>query len=343
MRSPRIDRFILLLIGAFALVASVPRVSDVRNQRIYEIHHILPFEHPVLARVLFVAIRHVWSTPTGMAIVTALVGVTAVGAVAWLLRRAGADAALWMGAPTLILAGQNVDAVTCVFIVLALQAWVRERDVEAGVWVGIGAAFKLTPALLLPALALAGGRRRAMRLGVPAAAVWAVCNVPYALTRPAAWRFPYRFAQLRDDLIGTVWAGLPFGRDTVNRLSSVLLVLGVVAVGVLVARRRVSGPTGVVLTFAAFLATNKVWQPHYLLWVLAAGAFAGLPRRQVRWLEAANLAYFAVYWLAVSPSTVAPFIWLTAIARLLCLGWLVVALVASDSMSPAQSPTITSP
>lgn len=331
-------RFPVLLGLAALLVVAAPRVSDVRTQRIYEIKHILPFEHPVGTRWLFLAMRAITGSPTGMAIVTVVVGVAAAVAVAWLLRAHGADSLVWTAAPTLVLVGQNVDAVTCVFIVLAIAMWRRDRFELSGLAIGLGAAFKLTPAVLLPALAVALPWRRSVRLVAIAVAAWATCNAPYALTHYERWRFPYRFASLRDDVKGSVWAALPFGRDTVNRLSLAVLVLVVVAVCVLVLRRRVDALTGCVLLIAAFLAVNKVWQPHYILWLLAVHAFVAPPTRALRWLEASNLAYFLVFWSRADPTTTAPFIWLTAGARVACLAWVVVEVVRRQAaVAPAAT------
>ena len=334
--------FGLLLLAAFALVVSVPRVSDIRMQRLYEIGRILPFEHPVLSRLVYVGLRTVADGPVAIAIVAAAVGVAAAVAVAALLRRADADVALWMSAPTLVLVGQNLDAVTCVFIVCAIAAWQHGRFLRSGAWLGVGAAFKVAPALLVAPIAASSARgrwRRGLLVVAGATAAWAVANVPYAVIDYDRWAFPYRFARLRDDVVGTVWAALPFEVGTVNVLSTVLLVAGVVAVCVAVAARRLGPVVGAAVAVALFLATNKVWQPHYVLWLLAVLAFVpGVPRGRVRTLELANLAYFAVYWVDASDTAKAPFIWLAAGARLAALMWLLVTLVRAR---PAATERVT--
>lgn len=329
-------RFGVLLAGAVALVVAVPRVSDVRMQRLYEMGDILPFEHPVLARVLYVALRTVVDSPTGIAIAAAVVGAAAAFAVAVLLRRAGADVAVWTAAPTLVLVGQNVDAITCIFIVLGIASWQRSRAATSGAWLGLGAAFKVSPALLVPALAASAPWRRRLLVIGGGAVAWALTNVPFAVADYDAWVFPYRFARLRDDLIGTVWAALPFGVDDVNALSSVVLVAGMAAISYAVLRRRVTAVTGVVLTVALFLLTNKVWQPHYVLWLLAVLAFTAAPRRPVRLLELANLGYFAAYWVDASDTARAPWIWLTAAARIAALVWVCWSVVRADRTTGAE-------
>lgn len=326
--------FVTLLAGAVALVALAPRVSDVHNTRFYEIHHILPFEYPVLGRALFVLERAIASSPDGMARVHAVVGVAAAVVVAVVLRRAGARTAVWTTAPTLVLVGQNVDAVTCVFIALAIADWRSGRDVRAGVWVGLGAAYKIVPALLLVPLGAAGGVRRAARVWLTAVAVWLAVNLPYALADPDKWRFPYRFARLRDDLLGTVWAAFGVGRDTANTLSTVAVAVAVVVIGAAVARRRVDPLRGCALVFLAFVALNKVWQPHYLLMALVVLAFVSPRPRALRALELANLAYFVVYWIGSSPTASPAALWLTASAR---FGLLVVVVWELAAAAPGRA------
>jgi uncharacterized membrane protein len=329
-------RFAILLLAGLAIVVAAPRISDVHNTRYYEIHRILPFEYPVLGRVLFVLERAVAGSPDAMARTHAVVAVLVAVVVAIALRRAGASSAVWTAAPTLLLVAQNVDAVTCLLVVLAVAEWRRQRAAASGAWIGLGAAYKIVPALLLLPLAAGSDRRRAVRMAVAAAATWALVNVPYALTDVERWRFPYRFAKLRDDVVGTVWAALRVGHATVNTLSAAAIAAVVVAASLLVLRRRLEPVRACALVLLAFLAVNKVWQPHYVLLAIALLAFVPPQPRSLRVLEVANLSYFAAYWALDSPSDSPPRIWLTSVARFAALVVVVWEVAAAGTVPPER-------
>ena len=325
-------RFVALLVAAVLLVAISWDVSDIAVIRWRETVGDTDFEYPVLARGLYLAERAVTGSKDLIGVLNALLMMPFVVAVAVVLRRRRLDAALWVGAPTLLFAGQNIDAITALLVLGALVAWRDRRDGVSGVLAGAGTALKVSPAVLVPPLFVAPGRSRRWWLVAAAAAVWLAANVPYALHDRDAFEFPYRFASLRDDVRGTIWAALPLSHDAVNVASAVATVLLVGAATVLVAKRTVTPETGAALALLGFLVANKVWQPHYLLWLLPVLAVIGVSHAPVRALEAANLGYFLSFWLDLPDDAGTVLAWVTGAARLAAAVWL-----ARVLLQPARS------
>jgi uncharacterized membrane protein len=159
------------------------------------------------------------------------------------------------------------------------------------VWLGIGTALKLYPALLVLPLVLdrlhAGDRRGAVRAAAAAAIAAALPNIPYALASPHGWWATYRFHIERPAENNSVWMHGPphMSTHTLNSVSGLLTAACVAAAliyGWLRARR--DGRYPVLQACAALLAVvfifSKVVSPQYVLWLLP---FFALLRVGVRW------------------------------------------------------------
>ena len=125
----------------------------------------------------------------GFAMVTALC--------LWLL---GGSRALWFAlAPTLLIYGTiNWDLAAVALATAALVAFANRRDGWAGVLIGLGAATKFYPALVLVPLFLQGLQDRepdrSVRLLWWSAGTWVAINLPFAVAAPGSW---WEFFQLQ--------------------------------------------------------------------------------------------------------------------------------------------------
>jgi uncharacterized membrane protein len=103
----------------------------------------------------------------------------------------------------------NWDLVGIVFMVLAIDAFLRDRDGLSGVWLGLAVAAKFFPVLLLVPLGLdrlrAGRRTDAMRLVAGTGGAWLVVNLPFALLSLDRWSLFFRFNARRPPDIDTAW------------------------------------------------------------------------------------------------------------------------------------------
>ncbi|WP_236790389.1 glycosyltransferase family 87 protein [Amycolatopsis sp. GM8] len=198
----------------------------------------------------------------------------------------------------LVHAFTNFDTLATAFAATGLLAWARRKPVLAGVLLGLGAAAKLYPLLLLgPLLVLclrAGKFRYWARTAGATVVVWLAVNLPIAFTLNAGWREFFRLNASRgmdpDSLYNVVsyftgWAGFdgplqpgqtPTWLNVVSGGLFLVCCAGIVYIGLSApVRPRVAQLCFLVL--AAFLVTNKVWSPQYSLWLVPFAALA-IPR-----------------------------------------------------------------
>lgn len=207
-------------------------------------------------------------------------------AVAWGLYEMVGERALYFAiAPTLfIYAFVNWDLLAVALATGATLAYLRRRDVLAGVLIGLGAAAKFYPALLL--VPFVAGRLRERRAGgATSLVVWGgvtygAVNLPFVLVSFRAWSTFFRFNSSRLVDWDSVWfvacqrlhggTGCSWSPRLIDALSLVVFA-GLSALVWLV--RRARDPDFPRWTFGfpllvAFLLANKVYSPQYGLWLL---------------------------------------------------------------------------
>ncbi|HLZ38115.1 MAG TPA: glycosyltransferase 87 family protein, partial [Mycobacteriales bacterium] len=236
------------------------------------------------------------------------------------LRLAGPrpwDAAMVALAPGLVLGGfVNWDLIAVALTGLGMLAWARRRLVWSGVWLGLAVATKFYPVVFfapLLVLCLRAGRLRAFAVTLAAAVgSWLVVNVPVWRAAPDGWAEFYRFSRERGADWGSAWywlqevrgrpldVGLRPGAvpDTLNTVASaafLVLLVGIVVLA-LTAPSRPRLPQVMFLTLAAFLLTNKVYSPQYVVWLLPLVALARPRWREFLAWQAAEVLYFLGIW-----------------------------------------------
>jgi uncharacterized membrane protein len=229
---------------------------------------------------------------------------------AWALHRLSAGRAMYFAvAPTLLIYSfVNWDLLAVALATGATLAYLRDRDELSGILIGLGAAAKLYPVLLLVPFVL--GRLRterrdgALNLVVWAGAIYAAVNLPFVVAAREEWLTFFRFNAERpldwDSLWFVVCQRLQEGTSCswptglINALSVTLFV----AISVLIwrARRRRDREfprwTFGFPLLVAFLLTNKVYSPQYGLWLLPWFALALPDLRLFAAFEAADVAVF---------------------------------------------------
>jgi uncharacterized membrane protein len=225
---------------------------------------------------------------------------------------AARDGLLVAAAPTLALAGTiNWDLVAVAATALALLAWERGRRGAGGwfwlvgVFLGLGTAAKLYPALLLGPILLLSVRerrwRRAAEVCAAAAGSWLVVNLPVMIAYPEGWALFYRFNRERPAEFGSPWYALELLGHPVGSLNSVatgLLLIACAGVAALALRARPQPPLAALafLVVAAFLLTNKVYSPQYVLWLLPLAVLAGLRLPELVVWQAVEVVYWSAIW-----------------------------------------------
>ena len=225
----------------------------------------------------------------------------------WVLERLGARTVLFAAAPALALyASLNWDMIAVAAATVATWLVVaRRRSVAAGLWLGIGTAAKLYPALLAIPFATQtsrdGQRRDGVRLVAALIAAWLAINIGFIVTAPGAWYEVFRFNGARGADFESLWTGLCelgvcFSPALLNVLIPIIFVSTTALVWRRVIRRHPDTPPwmmGLPLLVILVL-TGKFWSPQYALWLLPWFALSRIPISV--WLSyqlAEVLEYFA--------------------------------------------------
>jgi len=218
------------------------------------------------------------------ALMLAALGLVTAGVLA---RVVGRRALYFAAAPTLLVyAFVNWDLLAVAAATLGTWAFLRRRDGLAGLALGVGAAAKLYPALLVLPFAISrlreGRLDRAGLLAGAGAAAWGAINLPFAILAPERWSLFFRFSAERPADWDSIWhltqrhLGWPGSIEAVNVVAGLAFVA--LAAGLWVAATRIR-PGFPAWTFGfpllvAFLLTGKVYSPQFSLWLLPWFALA---------------------------------------------------------------------
>jgi len=247
------------------------------------------------------------------AVLLAVCAIAGVLATAWALGpRQRAYALLVALSPALILSAfVNWDLIALSLTALGLAAWAARRGVWAGVLLGLAVAAKFYPLVVfgpLLLLCLRAGRLRDFGKMLAAAVfAWLVVDLPVLIAAPSGWSWFYAFSKERGADWGSVWYMFQYFHlpvvgstqlSTLNDLSAAFFAAACVAIAVLAlaAPRRPRLPQLCFLVLAAFLMTNKVWSPQYVIWLVPLAVLAR-PRLwpYLLW-QLAEVAYFFAIW-----------------------------------------------
>ena len=263
-------------------------------------------EYPVLTGLaMWVTAVPVDSYPSFFNLTAVFLSAAALVTAALLHGLSGRRALFFALAPTLLIyAFVNWDLYAVALATAATAAFLRRRDGLAGVLIGLGAATKLYPALLVIPFALSrlreDRRDRARLLTLTAGGTWALVNLPFAVVSFERWSEFFRFNSIRPADWDSLWyvasrhLGFVWDAAVVNGLALAAFVLTSIWLWVAVGRRL---EVGRVWTLAfplliLFLLTSKVYSPQYGLWLLPWFALA-LP--DLRWFMAFQIADVAVF------------------------------------------------
>ncbi len=268
--------------------------------------------------------------------------------------------ALYFGlAPTLLLYGfMNWDLIAVAFATAATLAYVNRRNVWSGALLGLGAAAKAFPALLLVPFVLGRFKEREPDKGIhlawAAAGAWLAVNLPFIISSPRSWWEFFRFNGKRPADWDSLWfiacnritGNLYCGHTLAINVASGLLFVGASILLYRLRRRIVPDFPRWTAGFAilvAFLLTNKVYSPQYGLWLLPWFALVLPDLRLFVAFEIADVAVFLTRfsWFGrfsgIGGWPIGAFE-IAVIVRAVILLWCVVAWVRSREVEPAPLP-----
>lgn len=225
------------------------------------------------------------------------------------------DGAIVAASPAMMLAATvNWDLWAVAFLALGLLALGREHPWLAGILIGLGAATKLYPALVLGALlvlAIRTGRWAGfLRVGVGAAGAWLAANLPFALLSYERWITFYTFSRDRGAGNSSLWQAWDFsvGRwlPELHTTPGAISVLGtglfaLCCLGILLLGLWAPQPPRVAslafLVVAAFVLFGKVYSPQFVLWLVPLAALAYPRWRVLLTWQVVEVAHFAGIWM----------------------------------------------
>ncbi|WP_333773677.1 glycosyltransferase family 87 protein [Streptomyces sp. IBSBF 3136] len=209
----------------------------------------------------------------------------------------------------------NWDLLAVALTAAAMLMWSRGRAPAFGVLLGLATAAKLYPVVLLgPLLVLCwrAGRWREYFQAVGGAVVaWLVVNLPVMLFAFQGWSKFYTFSHDRGIDFGSFWliwaqnSSNPPTTDFVNTAATVLVVLCFLGIAALTftAPRRPRFAQLAFLMVAAFILTNKVYSPQYVLWLVPLAVLARPKWRDFLIWQACEVAYFLGIWMYLAYTT----------------------------------------
>lgn len=214
----------------------------------------------------------------------------------------------------------NWDVYAVLFAAVALWAVVSRRWALAGVMIGLGTAFKLYPLLLLGVVFLGALRSESPRrdwkgFGITtatAALAWLAVNVPAMVRDFGAWSYFLSFSREREAGFSSVWfvynltaraRGLPeMSPGAINTAGMALLLAALAGIVVFAwkAPQRVQPAALAFLVVAAFVLTNKVYSPQFVIWLVPLAALAGIPWRWLIAWQVVELLHWWAVWEALA-------------------------------------------
>ncbi|WP_200263858.1 glycosyltransferase 87 family protein [Streptomyces sp. HSG2] len=209
----------------------------------------------------------------------------------------------------------NWDLLAGALTAAALLMWSRSRPLAFGVLLGLATAAKLYPLLILgPLLVLCwrAGRMRAFGMAMGGAvAAWLAVNLPVMIFAFEGWSTFYVFSRERGVDYGSFWlilaqnSAAPPATETVNTLATFLMLLccGGIAALTLMGPRRPRFAQVAFLIVAAFVLTNKVYSPQYVLWLVPLAVLARPKWRDFLIWQACEVAYFLGIWMYLAYTT----------------------------------------
>ncbi|WP_026248872.1 glycosyltransferase family 87 protein [Streptomyces sp. LaPpAH-108] len=209
----------------------------------------------------------------------------------------------------------NWDLLAVALTAAAMLMWSRSRPVAFGVLLGLATAAKLYPVFLLgPLLVLcwrAGKWRPFFQAVAGAVVAWLVVNLPVMLFAFPGWSKFYTFSHDRGVDFGSFWliwaqnSSSPPSIDFVNTAASALVVLAFLGIAALafLAPRRPRFAQLAFLMVAAFILTNKVYSPQYVLWLVPLAVLARPKWRDFLIWQAGEVAYFLGIWMYLAYTT----------------------------------------
>jgi alpha-1,2-mannosyltransferase len=236
----------------------------------------------------------------------------------------------------------QMNPVIFLLLALALRAWVRDREISCGAWLGLAASLKLAPVVLLllflrrrwwrgllTAALIGAGSIAAgvLTVGLGALRTW-VGDVLPVLARPDGWLYNQSWSGVVDRVAEQSVLTVQPGGQGLRVVALGLSAAGLVAAAWVVRRERdaveTRGAEFAAGLLAMLLAGTITWYAHYVSAIVALAAAAVLVARSrgaERRLLGATLAVAVAAFAVVAPLLIAQASMTQIVAASHAAGW----------------------
>lgn len=243
---------------------------------------------------------------TAFVYLTWLISLALITLSARYLHRLHPEKALWFAAsPAIFLTvGINWDAAAVLALIMGMYFHRKGKVALTGIAIGVGAAFKLFPVLLLLPILADSIRHRKLKfypkLLIWTAGSWVAINLPFFAFNSTGWWEFYNFSRNRPVDFGSPWLALRYLFElnlptaTVNFYSS--LIVAVVAVVLLLFSKRLDFFTVTFIFVATFALVNKVYSPQFVLWLTPLAVLTNIKFKEFVVWQLAQVIYYIAIW-----------------------------------------------
>ena len=216
------------------------------------------------------------------------------------------DALFIAAAPVVMLSGLiNWDLFAVALTSVGLLLWAKKRPIAAGAIIGLAAAAKFYPLVLVPVILVlcvrAGLLKAFGQFAGGAVVAWLAANLPLMIGNPHGWSYFWTYNAGRGPDLGSVWYILTLMGFHITNVSVAEAVCLVLSAGFIVGLT-LSAPTRprlaqvALLAMVAFLAFNKVYSPQYVLWLLPIAVLARPAMFDLLVLTVSESLYYFAVW-----------------------------------------------
>src|SRR3989344_1367046 len=268
-----------------------------------------PVEYPVLIGLFMQAMAVIGKTEAGYYIASAIFLLLAAIIATYFLNRLTPEKyktgllKYWIFAPSMLaFSVYNWDILVIFLVILAFYFISKQKDNLAAIFLALGFSTKLYPVLYLPTLILKQKNvLERLKIFLVFILTAGAINLPFMFLNYGGWSYFLTLNAERNSSFDSIWTvgRYLFPALSVSQINILSLLLFAVLYFYIIFKRQ---DDCIIKTYflitLAFLITNKVFSPQYLLWLLPF--FALIPNISSRWFYALEFSNLILLFLALS-------------------------------------------
>ncbi len=208
----------------------------------------------------------------------------------------------WILTPTfLFFVIYNWDIIAVMFTTISFYFFVKNKPVNSSLFLALGAASKMYPAVFLIPLLLKTKKGYKTKALLTFILTFFLVNSYFMINNFSGWLFTYNFHNTRsanyDSIFGVIQYFVPsLSASAVNMIS--LGLFGITYIFLIIWRRKRDFFELCFLSILLFLFFNKVFSPQFLIWSLLFFVIIKVEKKTFYSLEVSNFLvfFFTLFW-----------------------------------------------